>query len=133
MYEDHGYTEILNGEVILLDTTGNLKPSKADAFDIGYFKNDLGGRLQYEFRAFRMELEDLILTTTTDGISDFLNTDDASVYGIQSEVDYRTESKNTRVLGNISLQRADATDNADNVSYSVPKTNFGGVIVESGV
>ena len=125
MYEDHGYTEILNGEVIFLDTTGNLKPSKADAFDIGYFKNDLGGRLQYEFRAFRMELEDLILTTTTDGINDFLNTDDATVYGIQSEVDYRTESKNTRVLGNISLQRADATDNADNVSFSVPKTNFG--------
>ena len=81
------------------------------------------GKLRYELRLFREEIDDLIMTQEIGDLSRYRNSDSAEIKGIEVQLESRIDWLDTRLTANYAYTLMDS-DNIDAaVSESAPRHN----------
>lgn len=112
-------------------STGGLEAETIVSYELGYLGRFLDGRLDLDGRLYRDSLSKLIARHRLDSghlsppdfnatYNDYLNSDTATVYGGELQVDYRLSSRHFYRLA-YAYTEVDSSDVAQNLSDSAPK------------
>lgn len=113
-------------------TQGNLKPEKIDSVEFGYVFDFPEKALNGDLKIFRENIHDLMsdvsvplasshgLPNLTGDTRVFRNLDDATINGIEGQLEWRPNAKNRLIVGG-SLLHTTSDDVAGEYSQSVPR------------
>lgn len=112
---------LIYGVIPFIVTTGDLDPVKIRSYDLGL--RNRYGKLRYELRLFREEIDDLIVVQEIGDVNLFRNSDWAEITGIEVQLESRIDWLGSRLTANYAYTQIDSDDIDAKVSESAPRHN----------